>query len=63
MNALIRLFQELEKAHFFGTLEFKFEGGKVVFARQTQTLKPEDFALWREDGGSLWSQLQKNRAN
>jgi hypothetical protein len=31
---------ELETRRFFGTLEIKFEAGRVVLLRKSETLKP-----------------------
>jgi hypothetical protein len=33
------LVRELAEARFFGSLEIKFEAGKVVLVRKTETLK------------------------
>jgi len=41
MNTITEVLQELEQQHFFGSLEVKFEGGKVVLLRKTETIKPE----------------------
>jgi len=34
------LLSELERARFYGSLEVKFEAGRVVLIRKTETLKP-----------------------
>jgi len=39
MNKLYEMFLELQKQHFFGSVEVKMENGKVVIVRKTQTLK------------------------
>ena len=32
--------RELERNRFFGSVELKFESGRIVLVRKTQTLKP-----------------------
>jgi len=39
MNKLYEMFLELQKQHFFGSVEVKMENGRVVIVRKTQTLK------------------------
>ncbi len=39
MNAVQQLVTELERQRFYGSLEIKFEGGKVVLLRKTETIK------------------------
>jgi hypothetical protein len=34
--------RELERAHFYGSLEIKFEAGRVVLLKKTETIKPDD---------------------
>jgi hypothetical protein len=34
------LLRSLEQPRFFGTLELKFEAGRVVLIRKTETMKP-----------------------
>ena len=34
------LLRSLERSRFFGTVELKFEAGRVVLIRKTETLKP-----------------------
>ena len=31
--------QELQRSHFYGSLELKFEGGRLVLIRKSETLK------------------------
>jgi len=38
--ALNELLRSLEQSRFFGTLELKFESGRVVLIRKTETVKP-----------------------
>ena len=40
MQALTEILKELEIAGFYGSLELKFEAGRVVLVRKTETLKP-----------------------
>lgn len=34
------LISELEQGRFFGSLEVKFEAGRIVLLRKTETIKP-----------------------
>jgi hypothetical protein len=34
------LLRSLEQSSFFGTVELKFESGRVVLIRKTETIKP-----------------------
>jgi len=40
MDELIALLRRLEASGFYGSLEVKFETGRVVIIRKTETLKP-----------------------
>ncbi len=40
MNAVQQLLTELARQRFYGSLEIKFEAGKVVLLRKTETIKP-----------------------
>ena len=40
MQSIIETLCELERLRFFGTLEIKFEAGRVVLLRKTETIKP-----------------------
>jgi len=40
MQSTIDTLRELERQRFFGTLEVKFEAGKVILLRKTETMKP-----------------------
>jgi hypothetical protein len=40
MQTTIETLCELERQRFFGTLEIKFEAGRVVLMRKTETIKP-----------------------
>jgi hypothetical protein len=44
-----RILRGLGEQGFFGTLEVKFEAGRVVLLRKTETLKPEDCRDTRGD--------------
>jgi hypothetical protein len=39
MNELVQLLRQLEQARFYGSLELKFEAGRVVLIRKSETLK------------------------
>lgn len=43
MEKLFKFIVRLAQEQFYGTLELKFEKGKVVYARVLRTIKPEDF--------------------
>jgi hypothetical protein len=40
MQALTEILKDLQTASFYGSLELKFEAGRVVLVRKTETLKP-----------------------
>jgi hypothetical protein len=40
--ALTNMVSELERIRFFGSLEIKFEAGKVVLLKKTETIKPDE---------------------
>jgi len=40
MNDLIKLLRQLEVARFYGSLEVKFEAGRVTFIKKTESIKP-----------------------
>ncbi len=42
MNELIQLLGQLEASRFFGSLELKYEAGKLVVVKKIETLKPGD---------------------
>jgi len=42
MEKLIELLKKLIADRFFGSLEIKFEAGKVIFLRKTQTIKVDE---------------------
>jgi hypothetical protein len=39
---LAKVLDSLEESHFFGSLEIKFEAGRVVLLRKTETIKPDN---------------------
>lgn len=41
MQRLDRLLADLEHQRFYGSVEIKFEAGRVVLVRKTETIKPE----------------------
>jgi hypothetical protein len=40
MNELNQLLSQLEQSRFYGSLEFKYEAGRVVLIRKSETFKP-----------------------
>ena len=40
MSEIEKLIEDLERTRFFGSLEVKFEAGKVVLIRKTESIKP-----------------------
>lgn len=38
--AVNEILRSLEQSRFYGTVELKFESGRVVLIRKTETLKP-----------------------
>jgi len=36
------LFEQLERQEFYGSVELKFEAGRIVLIRKTETIKPND---------------------
>ncbi len=49
MHNINELLAELTRQRFYGSLEVKFEAGKVVLLRKTETIKPppEDYRISR----------------
>ena len=39
MDSIILLIKDLREKRFFGSLEIKFEGGRIVLIRKTETIK------------------------
>lgn len=42
MTSVERVLRELEQDYFYGSVEIKFEAGKAVLLRKTETIKPID---------------------
>jgi hypothetical protein len=42
MNDLYTLLRQLEAAHFYGSVELKYEAGIVVLVRKSETFKPTE---------------------
>ena len=40
MNDLIQLLRQLEQSRFYGSVELKYEVGRVVLIRKSETFKP-----------------------
>ena len=41
MNAVAEVLHELERQRFYGSVEIKYEAGRAVLLRKTQTIKPD----------------------
>lgn len=39
MNELVQLLRQLEDSRFYGSVELKYEAGRVVLIRKSETLK------------------------
>jgi len=50
MHSLERVLNELARDRFYGSVEIKFEAGKPVLLRKTETIKPTEDC--RENRGS-----------
>ena len=55
MNDLMSLLRTLEAARFYGTLEAKFEAGRIVIIRKTETYVPYGREKREGKGGQLVS--------
>lgn len=42
-QAITAILRDLERRQFYGLLEIKFEAGRVVLLRKTETIKPNDY--------------------
>jgi len=40
MNEMVQLLRQLEQARFYGSVELKYEAGRVVLIRKSETFKP-----------------------
>jgi hypothetical protein len=47
-NSVEELIRDLQRQSFFGTVEIKFESGRVVLLKKIETIKPTD---WRDNRG------------
>ena len=41
MNGVDEILQALEHSRFYGSVEIKYEAGRVVLLRKTETIKPD----------------------
>jgi len=41
-HSISEVLSDLERSRFYGSLEIKFEAGRVVLLRKTETIKPND---------------------
>jgi hypothetical protein len=60
MQSVEHLLSELAHHHFYGSVEIKFEAGKVVLLRKTETIKPDEDL--RSNRGNSNDQNQPARA-
>ncbi len=44
LNDLLRMLRDLEQRKFWGSVELKFENGRLMHIKQAQTFKPEDIS-------------------
>jgi hypothetical protein len=42
MDELIRLLRQLGESRFYGSVELKYEAGRVTLIRKSETLKPSE---------------------
>jgi hypothetical protein len=56
-NDLDRMLCQLEQDQFYGSLELKFEAGRVVLLRKTETIKPDE-QCHRNNRGETWAKQQ-----
>ena len=50
MQSVERVLNELARDRFYGSVEIKFEAGKPVLLRKTETIKPAEYC--RENRGT-----------
>jgi len=51
-----KLVKELEHQRFYGVVELKFESGRVVLIRKTESIKPNDSTDYRTNRGNFREQ-------
>lgn len=49
LEAVQRILVGLSERRFYGSVELRFEAGRVVLLRKTETLKPDDYRDTRGD--------------
>jgi hypothetical protein len=42
LNSLLGMLRDLEQGKFWGSIELKFENGRLMHVKQSQTFKAED---------------------
>jgi|HubBroStandDraft_6_1064221.scaffolds.fasta_scaffold1884135_2 hypothetical protein len=42
MNEMVQLLRQLEESRFYGAVELKYEAGRVVLIRKSETFKPHE---------------------
>jgi len=40
---ITEILRELESNRFYGSVEIKFEAGRIILLRKTETIKPNDY--------------------
>lgn len=48
--AVEMLLREFQREHLYGTLEVKYEAGRVVLIRKTESIKPAEYRINRGEG-------------
>ncbi len=62
MGELVQLLSQLEASRFYGSVEAKFEAGKVTLIRRTETINPrarDASNCYREDRGQINEHTQR----
>jgi hypothetical protein len=59
MNGVEQLLNKLEQDRFFGSLEIKFESGKPVLLRKTETIKSLTSDNYRDNRGANHDNTQQ----
>ena len=56
-----QLIAELRTQNFYGSLELKFEAGRIVLIRKSENIKPIEPELTRHSEPNNGKQFQRNR--
>lgn len=49
---ITEMISTLERSHFYGSLELKYEDGRLVLIRKTETLKPMEHPSKNDNTGN-----------